>query len=705
MVGNQKDLILENTGKMGSVQAGKECSSVTCAHQPQGHPAKTLQRFGAAPRSLAAGDILQLQRTMGNQAVLQMFRDVVQRQEEEELQAKFEPVQRQEEDELQAKFEPVQRQEDEDPLQGRFSTPPPAQLKEGPVQPTNKSGMPDQLKTGLENLSGLDMSDVRVHYNSPEPAQLSALAYTQGTDIHVAPGQERHLPHEGWHAVQQMQGRVQPTIQVAGAAVNDDSALEQEADVMGGRAVQMRNSACQECRSDNHRHAYKKDNRKRIIKYGVPGIPGIPLQLQKKQTPRLCHKVVQRHAFIGDKQVIESYEGIEKYYPKFMSETVPIDNPSGKVADYIGDSYFRRYENRQEFDDHTLGQPVDVGLLDHLALWYRLPFASGFFVLGEKHNVASYRRIIKESNQTGNVLGEGGTVPVLHYSKSKVTRRGKAGSRTLANATEHYMESIVAKTAYALASLRDDIKRETLRAQSTQAPKKSVGRKRKYLGAEDWLLSVSAKDPKIRRGNNRKPYFINSNKEIVYLKLTGNPLESNYNRGKTATKLLVKCNKELEKYQVNTKNQFGLEDDGVRKFQEMLDEIITIYRNYAKLDLKTKQTLHSGLLKNATRLADLLAKNEIEESTISRGGLQGQELINKQSEQNTDTNELGITCNKRDVFMYEAIVDANQQGFTMAGIGDDHLQHLREPLTQAEIKTISFEEFFSPPYMKEASKK
>jgi hypothetical protein len=52
----------------------------------------------------------------------------------------------------------------------------------------------------------------------------------------MAPGQEKHLAHEGWHVVQQMQGRVQPTIQAKGVAINDDQALEREADVMGARA-------------------------------------------------------------------------------------------------------------------------------------------------------------------------------------------------------------------------------------------------------------------------------------------------------------------------------------------------------------------------------------------------------------------------------------------------------------------------------------
>jgi hypothetical protein len=104
----------------------------------------------------------------------------------------------------------------------------------------NRTGLPDQLKQGVENLSGYALDDVRVHYNSASPAQLQAHAYAQGTDIHVAPGQEQHLPHEAWHVVQQKQGRVRATTQLkGGAAVNDNHGLEQEADVMGAAALSL----------------------------------------------------------------------------------------------------------------------------------------------------------------------------------------------------------------------------------------------------------------------------------------------------------------------------------------------------------------------------------------------------------------------------------------------------------------------------------
>ena len=61
--------------------------------------------------------------------------------------------------------------------------------KSQPIQQkANTTGLPDQLKSGVESLSGVSMNDVKVHYNSPKPATLQAHAYAQGTQIHLAPG-------------------------------------------------------------------------------------------------------------------------------------------------------------------------------------------------------------------------------------------------------------------------------------------------------------------------------------------------------------------------------------------------------------------------------------------------------------------------------------------------------------------------------------
>ncbi len=235
----------------------------------ESNPAAIIQRARINPKSLSRADVLQLQRSIGNRAVGRLLsgsgklpstiqQPPVQRkepeEEEEPLQGKMvEAVQRQEipeEEELQMKTV-VQRQEipeEEETLQGKMIETiqcQEIQEEEEPLQMKreNDTGMPDNLKAGVESISGTDMSGVQVHYNSSMPDRIGALAYTQGKDIHVAPGQERHLPHEAWHVVQQAQGRVKPTMQLKGVKVNDDVDLEREADVMGERAVQVKHSA------------------------------------------------------------------------------------------------------------------------------------------------------------------------------------------------------------------------------------------------------------------------------------------------------------------------------------------------------------------------------------------------------------------------------------------------------------------------------
>ncbi|WP_406661821.1 DUF4157 domain-containing protein [Methanolobus sp. ZRKC3] len=273
----------EQAPKSKKTSSNIQREAKTSKQTDQTHPADITPNAQLDPGSLAPADILQLQRTVGNQAVGRLLRSgqVVQRQgpeeEEELLQGKFdETIQRQEvpeeeeEELLQGKFdETIQKQEpeeEEELLQGKFDETIQKQepeeeeellqgrFKSNPEQATcfscstasvqreeeNRTGMPDNLKAGLEQLSDMDLSDVHVHRNSTKPEQLNALAYTQGQDIHLGPGQEKHLPHEGWHAVQQKQERVKPTMQGKGVAINDDAGLEREADVMGGKAMQMK---------------------------------------------------------------------------------------------------------------------------------------------------------------------------------------------------------------------------------------------------------------------------------------------------------------------------------------------------------------------------------------------------------------------------------------------------------------------------------
>ncbi len=203
-----------------------------------------------------AQEILNLHQTIGNQAVQRLF-------ESGFIQGKLtvgEPNDKYEQ-EADRVADQVQRQSEEDEEEEMLQTKPideqitplvqrQVEEEEGELlqfqsdvsEAENRTGMPSPLRAGLEQLSGMDLSGVRVHNNTSKPAQLNALAYTQGQDIYVGPGQKKHLPHEGWHAVQQMQGRVKPTMQAKGVSINDDAGLEREADVMGTKALEMKRS-------------------------------------------------------------------------------------------------------------------------------------------------------------------------------------------------------------------------------------------------------------------------------------------------------------------------------------------------------------------------------------------------------------------------------------------------------------------------------
>jgi len=231
----------------------------------------------------------------------------------------------------------------------------------------NNTGLPDNLKSGIESLSGHSMDDVKVHYNSDKPAQLNAHAYAQGTNIHIASGQEKHLPHEAWHVVQQKQGRVKPTLQMKGKVnVNDDKGLEKEADVMGAKALQMK-SETESVNSENKITATTSIAvQRKVLIEGVPKAPPV-----------------------------EGAEGAPAYQPK--------------NATWLSDDYIRNYISNAEYEAHDSGRPVKCGLLEDVALWYRLPFPSAipgapestFFLIGENHGYTPIKSLLKASNQQG----------------------------------------------------------------------------------------------------------------------------------------------------------------------------------------------------------------------------------------------------------------------------------------------------------------
>ena len=173
--------------------------------------------------------------------------EVAQLKEEEELQKKEEktPVAQrmvEEEKEKAVQGKVVQGQEEEE-LQMKASS---DSSKEGTSSSGTTAIMPEEVQAKMEGSFGTSFSDVNIHSNDNSATHMGALAYTQGNNVHFAPGQynpgtskgQELLGHELTHVVQQRQGRVQPVKQGKGMPVNDNPSLENEADVMGKKAAE-----------------------------------------------------------------------------------------------------------------------------------------------------------------------------------------------------------------------------------------------------------------------------------------------------------------------------------------------------------------------------------------------------------------------------------------------------------------------------------
>ena len=121
----------------------------------------------------------------------------------------------------------------------------PGQSKPAAQPKANNTGLPGGLVNKMEKVFKTDMSHLDVRVNSKEPAKVDAIATAQGNRVDIAPGHynpntskgQSLIAHEAWHTIQQAQGRVKPTMQAKGKAINNDRGLEAEADRMGARVA------------------------------------------------------------------------------------------------------------------------------------------------------------------------------------------------------------------------------------------------------------------------------------------------------------------------------------------------------------------------------------------------------------------------------------------------------------------------------------
>ena len=346
----------------------------------------------------------------------------------------------------------------------------------------------------------------------------------------------------------------------------------------------------------------------------------------------------------------------------------------------LADGYKRIYSSKQEFLDHAEGRPVQVGLIPHLAKWYRLPFGEKFFVLGESHTTVNYRALIEESNQTGKYLGEGGSVPIKHYAVATEPREELANPEGVGK--ELMMESILAKTLYAMTDMLD---RLTKPPPQETAPKKPKG---KVLAPEPWLNQAKQKKPVERDPVTYRPYYMNADARVSPKKPVK---EAGYKRSVTAAALPEKCLEAINDFAAAEGARHPPEDaqpyelpSELAKLRSSLTPLIAALNGKAENDALIKS------LQTAIVDGNAAAQWEVQQSDFANSA----EFSQGHPKEGAALAGLPEACAMRD--MFKAIVDANKDGgYVMAGVGDNHLQHLAVPLKQAKIPAISFKDFMT----------
>jgi len=114
-----------------------------------------------------------------------------------------------------------------------------------PIATGGGAGLPEGLRARMEGSFGTDFGGVQIHAESSQAAALGAEAFAYGDALHFAPGRfqpetqagQALVGHELAHVVQQRAGRVAASAQARGVAINQDPALEREADEQGARAA------------------------------------------------------------------------------------------------------------------------------------------------------------------------------------------------------------------------------------------------------------------------------------------------------------------------------------------------------------------------------------------------------------------------------------------------------------------------------------
>ena len=156
---------------------------------------------------------------------------------------------------------PIQTKQGSKPLiQAKQNQKPPVKAKQHPVQRNGKeqaSGnekiasrnnlskdgqqqLEAQAKANVSKVTGVNVHDAQVTFDSPRPIQLKANATAQGLQVDIGPQQEDHLEHELGHVAQNKKQPVQANKKASnGTLINDEKDKEKYADEVDTKAKQL----------------------------------------------------------------------------------------------------------------------------------------------------------------------------------------------------------------------------------------------------------------------------------------------------------------------------------------------------------------------------------------------------------------------------------------------------------------------------------
>ena len=356
-------------------------------------------------------------------------------------------------------------------------------------------------------------------------------------------------------------------------------------------------------------------------------------------------------------------------------------------AEWVTDGYARSYLSNQEFKSHLQGAPVDVGLAKKLGRWYRLPFFSAkqFFVLGENHGAFGYRELIKESNQPGKVLGEGGANALLSATPDNALQANPKGLKDKDGASrESMMENVTAKAYFGLTILRGNCVKLKKGVDDVEGPIK--------LPEKEWLENyqkVAPEKRKVGSSLDKVPFYENEEGKNVYATFGTNA--ENYNPVNTAFKVVEDLDNAIQAYK-------GIVSQGMLDIRAAI-LIATGIKNVNPVD-------YDALIAQIDILYPLVQSLAFAEATELNGGNDPTTGLKKRLDV-VDVNLSKYNPRQkrsfahRDYVMYKSVLKARADHI-MAGMGGNHAKNLKDALTEEGVQVVLFNEYVGSEYSSDA---